>query len=167
MSLFVKSSKKAQQSLKQRPRFWLGPLVAGCCFALSYGIANRLLLLSSQGRSLQNKSFEEKAFPGIELHALRNLHGGKRLELLPRHDLKEAQEPIRGSLDTAKSKQLGDLPQKIVSEGFLRESTQYEPEQALVNHAANSLKTLPLIPWIPQFPSRRTIPIPQDLPQVF
>ena len=30
-----------------RPRFWVGPLVAGACFALGYGITQRVVLIRS------------------------------------------------------------------------------------------------------------------------
>ena len=31
--------------VETKERFWVGPLVAGCCFALGYGITERVLTL--------------------------------------------------------------------------------------------------------------------------
>ena len=138
----MKSLRKAQQSSKKRPRFWLGPLLAGSCFAFGYGIANRLLSLGSEETSLQNKRFERQAFPGIELNELRNLHGGTRVELL-----------------------LLDAPKKMPSELVVVDSTNYEAEQASTNGPANIANPLPLIFWTPKFPSQRPFSLPEELPK--
>ena len=33
--------------VEAKARFWVGPLVAGCCFALGYGITERVLTLQT------------------------------------------------------------------------------------------------------------------------
>ncbi len=164
--VLVKALKKDPQSLKKRPRFWLGPLLAGGCFAFSYGMTHRLLILGSQGRLVQKSSFDEKVFPGIELNALRNLHGGKSLDLLPDHHLKQSQGSIKVDLDSAKSNSLGAVTNKVSSEVVGSHSTKPEIEQLMVNQSENVPQSLPVIPWIPKFPSQRTFSIPQELPRV-
>ena len=58
-----------------RPRFWVGPLVAGACFALGYGITQRFVLIRSGLEQSEPQSFSARAFPGESLEALRLRHG--------------------------------------------------------------------------------------------
>ena len=58
-----------------RPRFWVGPLVAGACFALGYGITQRFVLIRSGLEQSEPQSFKARAFPGESLEALRLRHG--------------------------------------------------------------------------------------------
>ena len=58
-----------------RPRFWAGPLVAGACFALGYGITQRVVLIRSGLEQAEPQSFKARAFPGESLEALRLRHG--------------------------------------------------------------------------------------------
>lgn len=58
-----------------RPRFWVGPLVAGACFALGYGITQRVVLIRSGLEQAEPQSFKARAFPGESLEALRLRHG--------------------------------------------------------------------------------------------
>ena len=58
-----------------RPRFWVGPLVAGACFALGYGITQRVVLIRSGLEQAEPQSFGARAFPGESLEALRLRHG--------------------------------------------------------------------------------------------
>ena len=57
-----------------RPRFWVGPLVAGACFALGYGITQRVVLIRSGLEQAEPQSFKARAFPGESLEALRLRH---------------------------------------------------------------------------------------------
>ena len=58
-----------------RPRFWVGPLVAGACFALGYGITQRIVLIRSGLEQSEPQSFRARAFPGESLESLRLRHG--------------------------------------------------------------------------------------------
>ena len=58
-----------------RPRFWVGPLAAGACFALGYGITQRVVLIRSGLEQVEPQSFNARAFPGESLEALRLRHG--------------------------------------------------------------------------------------------
>ena len=53
-------------------RFWVGPLVAGCCFALGYGITHRVLTLQSNGEDPVPEAFKPLAFPGDSLQEIRS-----------------------------------------------------------------------------------------------
>ena len=61
----------------KRPRFWVGPFVAGCCFALGYGITHRLVTLQSNAETPTPESFEPALFPGESMEALRGRNGGE------------------------------------------------------------------------------------------
>ena len=51
--------------------FWLGPLVAGCCFALGYGITERVLTLQNNAEDPAPEAFTPLAFPGDSLQEIR------------------------------------------------------------------------------------------------
>ena len=65
----------AKTKRQARPRFWVGPLVAGACFALGYGITQRFVLIRSGLEQSEPQSFKARAFPGESLEALRLRHG--------------------------------------------------------------------------------------------
>ena len=74
------SDQQPDQSLqpevqKKRPRFWIGPLVAGCCFSLGFGITQRAVTVQSNAETPSPESFAPTSFPGESLQALRDLHG--------------------------------------------------------------------------------------------
>ena len=50
----------------------MGPLVAGCCFALGYGITERVLTLQSNGEDPVPQAFKPLAFPGDSLQEIRS-----------------------------------------------------------------------------------------------
>jgi len=51
--------------------FWVGPLVAGCCFALGYGITERVLTLQTNAQDPVPEAFTPLAFPGDSLQEIR------------------------------------------------------------------------------------------------
>ncbi|WP_244279353.1 hypothetical protein [Synechococcus sp. UW69] len=55
-----------------QPRFWVGPLVAGCCFALGYGITDRVLTLQTNAEDPAPQTFAPLAFPGNSLREIRS-----------------------------------------------------------------------------------------------
>ena len=58
------------------PRFWVGPLVAGCCFAMGFGITDRVVSLQSDRNPAQKQRFAPSIFPGDSLQKLRSIHQG-------------------------------------------------------------------------------------------
>ena len=52
-------------------RFWVAPLVAGCCFALGYGITERVLTLQTNAEDPVPEAFTPLAFPGDSLQEIR------------------------------------------------------------------------------------------------
>ncbi|WP_186484381.1 hypothetical protein [Synechococcus sp. A15-127] len=59
----------------RKPRFWVGPLLAGCCFTLGYGITHRLVTLQSNPETPEPELFAPAEFPGDSLRSLRDRHG--------------------------------------------------------------------------------------------
>ena len=57
--------------VEAKARFWLGPLVAGCCFALGYGITERVLTLHTNAEDPAPEAFTPLAFPGDSLQEIR------------------------------------------------------------------------------------------------
>ena len=57
--------------VEAKARFWMGPLVAGCCFALGYGITERLLTLQTNAQDPVPEAFTPLAFPGDSLQKIR------------------------------------------------------------------------------------------------
>ena len=69
------NASKPKSKRPARPRFWVGPLVAGACFALGYGITQRVVLIRSGLEQVEPQSFKARVFPGESLEALRLRHG--------------------------------------------------------------------------------------------
>ncbi len=65
----------SDQQRSRRPRYWLGPLVAGACFALGYGITQRVVLMRQAFDKPQQARFRQNTFPGESLDGLRRRYG--------------------------------------------------------------------------------------------
>ncbi|AHF64896.1 hypothetical protein Syncc8109_2589 [Synechococcus sp. WH 8109] len=57
--------------VEAKASFWVGPLVAGCCFALGYGITERVLTLQPNAENPVPEAFTPLAFPGDSLREIR------------------------------------------------------------------------------------------------
>jgi hypothetical protein len=68
----VDNSSSPDAPVEAKAWFWLGPLVAGCCFALGYGITERVLTLQSNGEDPVPEAFKPLAFPGDSLQEIRS-----------------------------------------------------------------------------------------------
>ena len=66
-----------QAAASRRTRFWVVPLVAGCCFSLGYGITHRLMAMQSSVREIKPESFVPQSFPGNSLGNLRSRSGDR------------------------------------------------------------------------------------------
>ena len=66
------NSSSPDAPVEAKSRFWLGPLVAGCCFAFGYGITERVLTLQSNGEDPVPEAFKPLAFPGDSLQEIRS-----------------------------------------------------------------------------------------------
>ena len=69
-------SRPIESTVVGRPRFWVGPLVAGCCFAMGFGVTNRVVSLQNDKKPAQIQRFAPSYFPGDSLQNLRSIHQG-------------------------------------------------------------------------------------------
>ena len=58
-------------AVETQSRFWLAPLLAGCCFALGYGITERVLMLQTTASDAVPEAITPLAFPGDSLQEIR------------------------------------------------------------------------------------------------
>ena len=65
------NSSSPDAPVETKARFWVGPLVVGCCFALGYGIAERVLTLQTNAQGPVPEAFTPLAFPGDSLQEIR------------------------------------------------------------------------------------------------
>ena len=65
------NSSSPDAPVEAKARFWVGPLVAGCCFALGYGITERVLTLQTNAQDPVPEAFTPLAFPGDSLQEIR------------------------------------------------------------------------------------------------
>ena len=113
-----------------RPRFWVGPLVAGACFALGYGITQRVVLIRSGLEQAEPQSFEARAFPGESLEALRFRHGETKALAadVAAKELKESNEAKKPKLahDVEQRKAQKEV-ERIAAAAIQRERIQQAP----------------------------------------
>ena len=56
---------------KRRPRFWIGPLLAGGCLAIGHNFTERILILKGGWDNTEIELFsDQRPFPGKRLKAL-------------------------------------------------------------------------------------------------
>ena len=77
----MEQSNASDVQASTRPRFWIGPLLAGCCFAFGYGITHRVVTLQGNADNPQSETFESVGFPGETLQTLRSLNTDKSTDL--------------------------------------------------------------------------------------
>ena len=133
---------------------WQGPVVAGLCFGLGYGITQRLLSLQLPTFVQLGQGFELRAFPGTALQSLRLKFGT------------EAQ-PIRGDLEReqldpdSKAPDTSGEPAKDAL-GEAEPTSQSEPKSANLDALDGQAPPVPQLPP-PVFP--RPAPAPAPAPQ--
>ena len=77
-------------------RFWVGPLVAGCCFSLGYGITERVMTLQVNAEDPVPEAFTPLAFPGDSLQEIRARFSGDDSSLQVDVTAIEAAEAVSG-----------------------------------------------------------------------
>ena len=77
----MEQSSPSDVQASTRPRFWVGPLLAGCCFAFGFGITHRVVTLQGNAETPQSETFESVGFPGETLQTLRSLNTDKNTDL--------------------------------------------------------------------------------------
>ncbi|NDD68207.1 MAG: hypothetical protein EBZ29_02115 [Synechococcaceae bacterium WB9_4xC_028] len=145
--LAKESTSQAAPERPTRPRFWVGPLVAGACFALGYGITQRIIVMQGALQKPQREGFAAQPFPGQTLEDLRRLHGDDQQALTADVATKEAElarqrEAEKAALEAerlaAEAKRnaeqqaaLGPLPEQALPEPVWAEPTPAVPAPVL------------------------------------
>lgn len=94
----------AVESRRRRAGLWPGPLVAGLCFGLAYGITQRLFALNVADWGQSGQGFDVQPFPGTSADSLKLRFGVPDADLrgdLERHELERQQ----ADQDTPKTQQ--------------------------------------------------------------
>ncbi|MBM5820401.1 MAG: hypothetical protein FJ070_10015 [Cyanobacteria bacterium K_DeepCast_150m_m2_101] len=138
------------QPTQPRPQpLWKGPLIAGVCFGLAYGITQRLLSFNVAELIRFGPGFDVQVFPGTSLESLKlrfgdaqgEIRGDLELQELERQQEQEAQQRA----EAAKQ-----------AEAELQRATQSEPPLE---------PELPVAPAEPAPPPQATPP-PPPAPQL-
>ena len=111
----------AKSKRQPRPRFWVGPLVAGACFALGYGITQRFVLIRSGLQTSEPQSFKARAFPGESLEALRLRHG--------ENGTLQADVAAKEKIDAKASKQADELKKVKLAKELEQRKAKEEAER--------------------------------------
>jgi len=141
---------------RKRPRFWLAPLLAGICFALGYGITQRVMTLRGSIQQTSKQTFQTTSFPGERLEQLRRSQG-----ITNNADLQAdvaAIEAKQAAVRNAKQQK-----EKLAAAAALRR------KQELQATLKPSEPVLPEPPQLPPSPSAATAPPPtnpMELPAV-
>ena len=121
-----------------RSLFWVDPLVVGACFALGYGITQRVIQTRAGLQQSQPQSFSSRSFPGESLEGLRVRYADDKplaadvasKELKEAKELKETnaleQAKLAKQAEQRKAKEQAD---RIAAASLVRQRNQ----QAVVN----------------------------------
>jgi hypothetical protein len=114
---------RVSQSTQPRPQpIWKGPLVAGLCFGVAYGITQRLVSFNVAELIRFGPGFDVQVFPGTSLESLKLRFGDAQAEI--RGDL-ELQELERQQQEEAKQR----AEEAKKAEERLKNAAQLEPLQ--------------------------------------
>lgn len=113
------------------PHRWRGPLLAGFCFGLGYGVTQRLLALQLPGLVQLRQGFDVREFPGTSLESLRLRYGADAQEI--RGDLEvlelERQARQREQKRQDEQRQQEEAEQRLAVERAAEERRQQELDE--------------------------------------
>ncbi|ABM79499.1 Proline-rich region [Prochlorococcus marinus str. MIT 9303] len=117
-----------EQKNRKRPRFWLGPLLVGGCFALGYGMTQRIMILRGNTQQPQQQSFGPTPlpFPGERLEGLRRRHGGSNADLQADVAAKEAKITAKRKTKEQAEKQAKQQAEKLAAAAALRREQELQ-----------------------------------------
>ncbi|MAR52749.1 MAG: hypothetical protein CMK50_06295 [Propionibacteriaceae bacterium] len=169
---------------RSAPRFWVGPLVAGVCFALGYGITQRIVMIRAGLQQPERQTFfADRSFPGDSLEALRLRHGETNAlaadvaakEVIDAKTLKQSKEvkeaKLAKELEQRKAKEEAE---RIAAAAIARERRQQAaattPRRVedipALNEAAVFETTAPAELLDPQLPFSEPSLLPSDAPEL-
>jgi hypothetical protein len=142
---------RVSQPTQPRPQpIWKGPLVAGLCFGVAYGVTQRLVSFNVAELIRFGPGFDVQVFPGTSLESLKLRFGDAQAEI--RGDL-ELQELERQQQEEAKQR----AEEAKKAEERLQNAAQLEPLQDAEPPAAE--------PVVESAPAPAPVPAPKPKPQ--
>jgi len=109
VAVSVENEPPAEQKPQRRPRFWIGPVVAGSCFALGFGVTQRLVALQGRPGPTAQQTFGAQRFPGSSLESLTSAGSDKDRPLFADVAAREAElaktRPAKPKQEDDKAKQ--------------------------------------------------------------
>ena len=138
-----------EQKNRKRPRFWLGPLLVGGCFALGYGMTQRIMILRGNMQQPQQQSFGPTPFPfpGERLEGLRRRHGGSSTDLQADVAAKEAKIAAKREAKEQAEKQAKQQAEKLAAAAALRREQELQAiRQATEADSADPALAAPELP---------------------
>lgn len=131
------------QKRSRRPRFWVGPALAGACFALGYGITQRVLLIKQAWEKPEQATFRQNSFPGETLDGLRRRYGATQ-SLMGDVAAKEALDAQQRKIDEqaqaiAKEAQQRDQAKQaaVIAEPVITAAPAAAPNPSIVNEVVS------------------------------
>ena len=113
-STAMKTTTSGQQR-SRRPRYWVGPLVTGACFALGYGITQRVVLMRQAWDKPLQATFRQNSFPGETLDELRRRYG--------------ADQPLMGDVAVKEALDAEQRKAQEQAEAIAKQTKQHEQAQ--------------------------------------
>ena len=142
---------RVSQPTQPRPQpLWKGPLVAGLCFGVAYGVTQRLVSFNVAELIRFGPGFDVQVFPGTSLESLKLRFGDAQAEI--RGDL-ELQELERQQEEEAKQRE----EEAKKAEERLQNAAQLEPLQDAEGSDAE--------PVVSPTPAPDSAPKPKPKPQ--
>jgi len=145
----VATPSPTEQKNRKRPRFWLGPLLVGGCFALGYGMTQRVMILRGNMQQPQQQSFGRTPFPfpGERLEGLRRRHGGSSADLQADVAAKEAKIAAQRKAKEQAEKQAKQQAEKLAAAAALRREQELQAiRQATEAGSADPALAAPELP---------------------
>jgi hypothetical protein len=137
---------RVSQPTQPRPQqIWKGPLIAGVCFGLAYGVTQRLLSFNVSELIRFGPGFDVQVFPGTSLESLKLRFG-------------DAQGEIRGDLELQELERQQELEAKQRAEA----AKQAEAELERPNEIEPPSE--PELPAAPSAPVAEPVTPPQPTP---
>jgi hypothetical protein len=155
---------RVSQPTQPRPQpIWKGPLVAGLCFGVAYGVTQRLVSFNVAELIRFGPGFDVQVFPGTSLESLKLRFGDAQAEI--RGDL-ELQELERQQQEDAKQR----AEEAKKAEERLQNAAQLEPLQdaapPAVEPVVESAPAPAPVPAPKPKPQAQPVPLPPPAPQL-
>lgn len=161
----VENQPSTEPKPQRRPRFWIGPVVAGSCFALGFGVTQRLVALQGGEAPSVQQDFAAQRFPGERLQNLTTDPTDTTRPLMADVAAREAElaktRPPAAKEPDAKAKQEAA---RLANEARLRRQRTAALRAPVVPAAAVTVTDEPESIPAPQLPPQDEVALPDAVP---